>query len=63
MFWSGIFLAAQAGAGEIKALVALISNGMPDESIDQSATQPPYKLTTCFSGISSLTPEQGTHDD
>ena len=49
--------------GEIKALVILISNELPDQSTDQSAAQPPYRLTTCFNVISSLTPEQGIHDE
>ena len=53
----------QAIPGEIKALVILISNGMPDENTDQNTTQPPYSLTTCFSVMSSLTPEQGIHYD
>ena len=48
----------QAIPGEIKTLVILISNEMPDENTDQSTTQPPYRLTTCFSVISNLTPEQ-----
>ena len=52
----------QAIPGGIKALVILISNGSPDEGTDQSRTQPPYRLTACFSVISSLTPEQGIHD-
>ena len=38
-------------------------NGMPDESADQSTTQPTYRLTTCFSVISSLTSEQCIHDE
>ena len=49
--------------GEIKTLVILISNEMPDKNTDQNKTQPPYRLTTCFSVISSLTPEQGIHDE
>ena len=53
----------QAIPGEIKTLVILISNEMPDENTDQNTTQPPYRLTTCFSVISSLTPEQGIHDE
>ena len=53
----------QAIPGGIKALVILISNEMPDENTDQNTTQPPYRLTTCFSVISSLTSEQGTHDE
>ena len=53
----------QAIPGEIKALVILISNEMPDENIDQNTTQPPYRLTTCFSVKSSLTPEKGIHDE
>ena len=53
----------QAIPGEIKALVILISNEMRNESTDQNRTQPPYTLTTCFSVISSLTPEQGIHDE
>ena len=52
----------QAIPGEIKTLVILISNEMPDKSIDQNKTQPPYKLTTCFGVMSSLTPEQGIRD-
>ena len=36
---------------EIKALVIFISNEMPDENTDQNATQPPYRLTTCFSVV------------
>ena len=38
----------QAIPGEIKALVTLISNEMPNESADQNTTQPPCRLTTCF---------------
>ena len=49
----------QAVPGGIKALVILISNEMPDENTDQNTTQPPHRLTTCFSVISGLTPEQG----
>ena len=49
--------------GEIKALVILISNEMPDENTDQNTTQPPYRMTTCFSVMSSLTPEQGIRDE
>ena len=63
VFLSGILLAAQANAGDIKALVLLISNEMPDESTDENTTQPSYRLTTCFSGISSLTLKQGIHDE
>ena len=63
MFPSGILLAAQANAGEIKTPVILISNEMPDENTDQNTTQPPYRLTTCFSVISNLTPEQSIHDE
>ena len=36
---------------------------MPDENTDQNTTQPPYRLTMCFSVISSLIPEQGIHDE
>ena len=53
----------QAIPGGIKAPVILISNEMPDESTDQNTTQSPYRLTTCFSVISSLTPEQGIHNE
>ena len=53
----------QAIPGEIKAPVILISNEMPGENTDQNTTQPPYRLTTCFSVVSSLTPEQGIHDE
>ena len=53
----------QAIPGEIKTLVILISNEMPDNSTDQNTTQSPYRLTMCFSVISSLTPEQGIHDE
>ena len=53
----------QAILGGIKALVILISNEMLDENTDQNTTQPPYRLTTCFSVISSLTPEQCIHDE
>ena len=63
MFSSGISLAAQVNAGYSKALVILISNEMPDENTDQNTTQHPYRLTTCFSVMSSLTPEQGIHDE
>ena len=52
----------QAIPGEIKALMILISNEMPDENTDQNTTQTPSRLTTCFSVISSLAPEQGIHD-
>ena len=48
----------QAIPGGIKALV----NGMPDENTDQNTTQPPYRLSTCFSVMSSLTPKPGIHD-
>ena len=59
MFSSGIFLAAQVNAGEIKARVILISNEMPDEN----TIQPTYRLPTCFSVISSLSSGQGIHDE
>ena len=49
--------------GGIKTLVILISNEMPDESTDQNAIQPTYKLTTCFSVISNLTSGQGIADE
>ena len=52
----------QAIPGRIKTPVILISNEMQDESTDQNTPQPPYRLTTCFSVISSSTPEQGIHD-
>ena len=55
-------MVAQANAGKIKMPVISISNTMPDQITDQNTTQPPYRLTTCFSVISSLTPEQGIHD-
>ena len=35
---------------------------MPDEDTDQSVTKPPYRRTTCFSVMSSLTPERGIDD-
>ena len=63
MFWSGVLLAAQANAGEIKTLVIFFSNEMPDENTDQNTTQPPSRQPTCFNVISSLTPEQGMHDE
>ena len=47
--------------GEIKARVILISNDMPDESTDGSTKQPTYRLTTCFTVISSLTSGQSTY--
>ena len=53
----------QANPGEIKALVILISHGMPDESTDQNMTQPTYRLTMCFSVISSLTSGQDIRDE
>ena len=57
----------QAIPGGIKACVILISNKMPDESTDETTDkntiQPPYRLTTCFSVISSLTPGQGVNDE
>ena len=53
----------QAIPGEIKTLVILIFNEMPDENTDQNTTQPPYRLIACFSVMSSLTPEQGIHDE
>ena len=34
-------------------------NEMPDKSTDQNTAQPPHRLTTCFSVMSSLTSEQG----
>ena len=49
----------QAISGRIKALVILISNEILNENTDQNTTEPPYRLTTCFSVISSLNPEQG----
>ena len=52
----------QAIPGGIKALVILISNEIPDEDTDQNTTQPPYRLTTCFSEKSSLSPEQSIRD-
>ena len=67
VFSSGIFLAAQANAGDSKrdqgTSDLMISNGMPDESTYQNPTQPPYRLTTCFRVMSSLIPEQGIHDE
>ena len=67
VFSSGILLAAQANAGEIGALVMLISSEMPDEGTDRSTAQPPYRQTACFffclSVISSLTPEHGIHNE
>ena len=47
----------QAIPGEMKALVILISTDMPDESTDQNTIQPTYRLTMCFSVMSSLIPE------
>ena len=41
----------------------LISNEVPDENTDQNTTQPPHRLAKYFSVISSLTPEQGIHDE
>ena len=38
--------------GGIKAREILISNEMPDESIDENTIQPIYRMTTCFSVIS-----------
>ena len=35
----------QAIPGEIKRLVILISDEMPDEDTDQNATEPPNRLT------------------
>ena len=52
----------QAIPGEIKAHVILISNEMPGENTDQSTTQPPYRLTTCFSVISNVAPDEGILD-
>ena len=52
----------QANPGEIKTLVILIFNEMPDENTDENTTQPPYRLTTCFSVMSSLTLEQGIRE-
>ena len=53
----------QAIPGDIKALVILISNEMPDENNNQNTIQPTYRLTTCFSVISSLTSGQGMHNE
>ena len=39
----------QAIPGEIKTLVILTSNEMPDEDTDQNTKQPPYRLTFFFS--------------
>ena len=44
----------QAIPGGIKAQVILISNEMPGENTNQNTTQPPHRLTTCFSVISNL---------
>ena len=66
MFSSGILLAAQANAGDSRrdqGTSDLDSNEMADESTDQNTTQPAYRLTTGFSAISSLTPEQSIHDE
>ena len=67
MFSSGVLLAApelmQAIPREIKALVILISDEMPDEGTNQNTIQPTYRLTTCFSVISSLTSRQRIHDE
>ena len=52
----------QAIPSEIKARVILISNEMPDEDTDENTIQPTYRLTTCFSVISSLTSGQGIRD-
>ena len=67
MFSSGILLAAQANAGDSRrdqdtSDLDLECYQMPDEGTDQNTTQPPYRLTTCFSVMSSLTPEQGIRD-
>ena len=56
----------QAIPGEIKTLVILISNEMPDKNYtDQNTIQPSYRLITCFIVISStsLTSGQGIHDE
>ena len=53
----------QAIPGEIKARVILISNEMPDEGTDDNTMQPTYRLTTCFSVISSLIFGQGIYDE
>ena len=53
----------QAVPGEIKTRVILISNEMPDENTDENTIQPTYRLTTCFSVISSLTPGQGIYGE
>ena len=44
--------------GKIKAQVILISNEMSDDT-DENTIQPTYRLTMCFSVISSLTSGQG----
>ena len=41
----------------------LISNEMSCESTDENMIQPTYRLTTCFSVISSLTSGQGIYDE
>ena len=48
VFRSGISLAAQANAGEIKTLVILISDETPDENSGQNAIQSTYRLTFFF---------------
>ena len=53
----------QAIPGGNKTLMILISNEIPDKNTDRNMTQPPYRLTTCFSVISNLIPEQGIHDE
>ena len=53
----------QAIPGEIKTLVILISNEMPDENTDQNTIQPTYRLAMCFRVMSSLTPEQSIYDE
>ena len=53
----------QAIPGKIKTHVILISNEMPDKSTDENTIQPTYRLTTCFSVMSSLTPVQGIDDE
>ena len=53
----------QAIPGEIKALVILISNEIPDENTNQNTVQSVHRQAMCFNAISSLTSGLGMHDE
>ena len=53
----------QAIVGEIKALVILIFNKMPDESTDQNTVQPVHRQAMRFNAVSSLTSGSVIHNE